>query len=144
MSMVSPSITAVPSLSASPARAHFGNVLYGELFKITRLRIAWVIFGLYTLFIVGGQLALATGSRAKSQLISDPLGSWYNAMNGDLELIRIFSGIFLLILTAHVVGLEYQLGTIRILLGRGVGRVQLLAAKTLALAIVALVVSLFE
>jgi ABC-type transport system involved in multi-copper enzyme maturation permease subunit len=54
----------------------------------------------------------------------------------DLSVIRIFSGILLLILSAMVVGLEYQQGTIRILLGRGVGRLQLLGAKALALAVV--------
>ncbi len=137
-------ITTTQASSATQARAHFWGVFVGELFKITRLRIAWVVLGIYTLFIVGGQLLLASGAKNTSELASDPLGSLYRVMNGDMALVRIFSGIFLLILAAHVVGLEYQLGVIRILLGRGVGRLQLLGAKVLALAVVALVVTLFE
>ena len=53
--------------------------------------------------------------------------------------VRVFTGFFLLILTARMIGLEYQLGTIRVLLSRGVGRLQLLFAKLLTVVIIALV-----
>ncbi len=49
--------------------------------------------------------------------------------------MRIFGGFFILILTARTIGQEYQLGTIRIVLARGVGRVQLLLAKLAAIAL---------
>src|SRR5436309_4346072 len=67
-----------------------------------------------------------------------PLNFVYNEMEIALSVLRVFIGIFLLILTARVIGLEYQLGTIRVLLARGVGRLQLLSAKLLTIAIVAL------
>ncbi len=57
-----------------------------------------------------------------------------------LAILRAFGGIFLIILTARVIGLEYQLGTIRILLARGVGRLQLLLVKLLTIVLVALLI----
>jgi ABC-2 type transport system permease protein len=56
----------------------------------------------------------------------------------NLLVLRVFIGFFLIILTANVIGREYQLGTVRILLARGIGRVQLLLAKVSAVVIVAL------
>jgi ABC-type transport system involved in multi-copper enzyme maturation permease subunit len=120
--------------SAAAARPRFLVLLRGELFKIAHLRITWVMAAVYALFLGGAQLVLATGPGTQTQLRDDPLGAFYNLMEGDLQLVRIFGGIFLLVLGAHVVGLEYQQGTIRVLLGRGVGRLQLLFAKVAALA----------
>jgi ABC-type transport system involved in multi-copper enzyme maturation permease subunit len=59
-------------------------------------------------------------------------------MEVSLSILRIFGGIFIIILTAYLIGIEYQYGTVRILLARGVGRLQLLFAKLLALSIIAL------
>jgi ABC-type transport system involved in multi-copper enzyme maturation permease subunit len=105
----------------------------GELFKITRLRVTWVMAILFAGLITGPQLIFLAAPRSKDQIHADPLGLLYTMMEVDLSLIRIFAGIFLLILAAYVVGLEYQQGTIRVLLGRGVARLQLLGAKALAL-----------
>src|SRR5689334_10077004 len=44
--------------------------------------------------------------------------------------------------TAFTIGLEYQQGTIRIILGRGVGRVQFLLSKIVALFLMAVLVQL--
>lgn len=136
--------TAARSMATSNARPSFLGLLRGELFKIARLRITWIMTLVFTVFIVGSQLILVSGPNTKSQLQGDSLGSFYTLMEGDLSFLRIFSGIFLLILTAHVIGLEYQHGTIRILLGRGVGRLQLLGAKMLALTLVVLSVLVVE
>jgi ABC-type transport system involved in multi-copper enzyme maturation permease subunit len=119
-------------------QASIRGLLRAELRKILALRLTWVLAGLFTLFIVGSQILLASGPNNADQLRGDPQGAFANIMSGDLSLLRIFCGIFLLILSAHVVGLEYQYGTIRILLGRGVGRLQLLGAKTLALSLAGL------
>ena len=112
----------------------------GELFKLTRQRLNWLLLlmlagttSIYYLFALG-----STG--IKDFLLADPLGSYVSLMSRELTLIRAFIGIFLLIATARMIGLEYQNGTIRVLLARGVGRVQLLGAKALAMAITALVV----
>lgn len=121
-------------------RARYSGILRGELFKVLHMRITWVLVALDVVFIIGSQLILAAGPETRNQLRNDSLGAFYNVMQGDLSLLRIFGGIIMLVLAAHVVGLEYQLGTIRILLGRGVGRLQLLGAKVVALALVALAV----
>lgn len=121
----------------------FLSLLQAELFKVGHLRITWVLMGVYTVIVIGLQLVLASGPNNAAQLRSDPLGSFYNIMEGDFSIVRILSGIVLLVLAAHVIGLEYQLGTIRILLGRGIGRLQLLGAKVASLALVALVVMTF-
>ena len=131
-------ITATTHRAGDDARASFRSLLRGELRKIVHMRITWVLAALYTLLIVGSQLVLAGGPHTRDQLRQDPLGSFYNLMEGDLTLVRVFSGMCLLILAAHVIGQEYQHGTIRVLLGRGVGRLHLLVAKATALAIVAL------
>jgi ABC-type transport system involved in multi-copper enzyme maturation permease subunit len=56
----------------------------------------------------------------------------------------VLSGIFILVLAAHVVGLEYQYGAIRVLLARGVGRLHLLSGKIVALTLVGFALLLVE
>jgi len=121
------------------ARASFRGLLRGEMRKIARLRVTWAMAGVYTLFVVGAQLLLAANpTQGRRDLLSDPLPALYNVMQGDLSIPRMLVGVFLLILAAHAVGIEYQQGTIRILLGRGVGRLQLLSAETTAVALAGL------
>lgn len=137
--------TDTTALHTAERAAHSGflSLPRAELFKIGHLRITWVLMGVYTVIVVGLQLVLASGPNNAAQLRGDPLGAFYNVMEGDFSIVRILSGIVLLVLAAHVIGLEYQLGTIRILLGRGIGRLQLLGAKVAALALVALAVMTF-
>lgn len=133
--------------SDSPTRAirtTFVGLLRGELRKIIHLRITWVALSVITLFVVGAQLLLISGPKNSVELQRAPLDAFYQVLQGDVAIVRIFSGVFMLILAAHVVGLEYQHGTIRVLLARGVGRLSLLGAKVAALALVGLVVMLLE
>src|SRR5260370_42621834 len=62
----------------------------------------------------------------------------YRLMTTNLLVLRIFSGTFLILLTARLIGMEYSEGTLRVLLGRGVGRLQLLGAKLAAVGLIAL------
>jgi len=133
-----------PDVARREIHTTFVGLLRGELRKIAHMRITWVMLAVITFFIVGAQLVLVTGAKTGSELRSAPLDAYYQALQGDAALVRIFSGIFMLILAAHVVGLEYQHGTIRVLLARGVGRLQLLGAKVAALALVGLVVMALE
>lgn len=143
--MSSASLTpAIPARATTGStRASFLGLLRGELRKIIHMRITWVMAAIITVFAIGLQILLL-GGNSKAQLRGDPLGFFYLVLEGDLSFLRIFSGIFLLVLAAHLVGLEYQHGTIRILLGRGVGRLQLLAAKVAALALVGLALLAIE
>jgi ABC-2 type transport system permease protein len=88
-------------------------------------------------FVVGFLLG-ASSPNVKTDLQDMPLHFLYNSMESNMVVFRIFSGIFLLVLTSFVIGREYQYGTIRILLARGAGRVQLLLAKLAMLALIAL------
>jgi ABC-type transport system involved in multi-copper enzyme maturation permease subunit len=115
-------------------------MLGGELFKLTRQRLNWLLLlmlagatSIYYLFALRSQ-------GIKDFLLADPLSSYVNLMSRELAIIRMFIGLFLMIATARMIGLEYQQGTIRVLLARGPGRVQLLGAKLLAMALTALVV----
>jgi ABC-type transport system involved in multi-copper enzyme maturation permease subunit len=117
-------------------RASFGGLVRGQLRKIAGLRIFWAIVALMVLMVAFAQLLLVTGPNAAHQLQAAPMNAYVNVVSGDMAIVRILSGILALILAAHVVGLEYQQGTIRNLLGRGVGRLQLLGAQALALLVV--------
>lgn len=125
-------LAATGTLSPHPS---FLGIVRGEFFKIARLRIAWIMAGLIVCIICGTALLFLARPASLKQ---DPAIYLYVMTEVGLAVLRIFGGIALLILAAHVAGLEYQHGTIRILLGRGVGRLQLLGAKTLAIACVAL------
>ena len=128
-----------PIAPTSFRRASFMGLIRGELRKIVHLRITWALLGLFTLFVVGSQLILVAAPGTKDQLVANTPGIFSNLVSGDLSILRVFSGIVSLVLAAHVIGLEYQQGTIRILLGRGVGRLQLLSAKMAALILALLV-----
>lgn len=143
MSSVSLTPTIPTRATTGSTRTSFLGLLRGELRKIMHMRITWVMAAIITVFAIGLQILLL-GGNSKTQLQNDPLGFFYLVMEGDLSFLRVFSGIFLLVLAAHVVGLEYQHGTIRILLGRGVGRLQLLSAKVAALALVGLALLAIE
>src|SRR5262245_40238733 len=130
--------TAEPLASARDRRASFLGLARGELRKIAHMRITWALLALFTTFVVGGQLLLVSTPNSKDQLIKNTPSAFSNLVSGDLSIVRVLSGIVALVLAAHVVGLEYQQGTIRVLLGRGVGRLQLLSAKVTALTLVLL------
>jgi ABC-2 type transport system permease protein len=139
---MSATITATTDATAlrRAARPSFLGIWGGELFKVARLRVTWVMTIVFAGLLAGPQLIWMAAPRSKESLHSNPFNLLYTLMEVDLSLLRIFGGVLLLILTAYVVGLEYQQGTIRVLLGRGVGRLQLLGAKALALTSVALLV----
>jgi ABC-type transport system involved in multi-copper enzyme maturation permease subunit len=94
-----------------------------------------------TLVTIGPYLYAVIGqnnSRTLDAMRNPPqLFLWY-LMGFALALQRVVIGIFLLTMTARMVGLDYQQGTIRVLLARGVGRLQLLGAKLLSVTLVGL------
>ncbi len=135
------SATTIPDvLPETPAvRTHFGGVLKGEIFKLSRQRTTWISLGLVVFALLIPWLLLGGPSTLSDSLARDPLQAITSMMEDDLSDLRIFSGFFLIILTARAIGLDYQQGTVRIVLARGVERLQLLGAKLLAVALAALV-----
>ncbi len=143
---MSTSVTSHPTpvtdehIALHEATPSFSGILGGELFKISRQWTTWIM-----LLLLIGATALPfvltlTITGIKDSLNTAPGAFFSNRMESTLDIIRIFIGFFLLVLTARIIGMEYQFGTIRVLLARGVGRIQLLSAKVLAVTIIALIV----
>lgn len=125
------------SALSSRARPSFFGLVGGGLLKLSRQWMTWIILVLY----LGGTallfLLLDSGGNEKEILQKDPLNFLYTMTAYPATVMRIFGGFFLMIITAYLVGMEYQGGTIRVVLARGVGRVQFfLAQLTTALLVV--------
>ncbi|MGZ3611445.1 MAG: ABC transporter permease [Ktedonobacteraceae bacterium] len=133
-------ITPTPTqpIQMHSAKPRFLGTVRGEFFKIARQWTNWIMLALLLGAIVLPFVIEMTAPNAKTNIQTNPLHFYYNLLSITLSILRVFTGIFLLILAARTIGLEYQLGTIRILLSRGVGRLQLLFAKLLAVALIAL------
>ncbi len=116
----------------------FFGIVRGELLKVSRQWFIWLMLVLLAGGTIFAHLLTFSIPSAKANLSDAPLHFLYNEMEVSFSILRIFGGIFIIILTAYLIGMEYQYGTIRILLARGVGRLQLLFAKLLALVIIAL------
>ncbi len=135
--------SSVGSATASAARPTFFGVLRGELFKLTRQRANYFLVFLVSAAALaphGYFLFFSDHSAIQQQLQDPPQLFLYQTMGATLDIQRVFVGIFLLVATARMVGLEYQNGTIRVLLARGVGRLELLGAKLAAMALAGLAV----
>ncbi len=118
----------------------FFDVLDGELFKVSRQWMTWLFaLGIFVM-MTGGYVVALTTPLLKTALDLVPLAVLYQMMSNGLLVVRVFGGTFLIILTARLLGMEYSGGTIRVLLGRGVGRLQLLGAKLLAISVIALAI----
>lgn len=129
-------VTTPESISQPALHASFLGIMRGEFLKIARL--FWLMLIILTVAFVVGFLLGASQPTLKTDLQQTPLHFLYYSLESNLVVFRIFSGIFLLVLTSFIIGREYQYGTIRILLARGAGRVQLLLAKLAMLALIAL------
>ena len=120
-------------------RPSFLGIMRGEWLKISRQWTFWIMLAL----MVGGYILVTTvfaaGTHLGDRLRQNPQQSIYIFMELYLFLLRVFWGMMMIILAARLIGMEYSGGTIRVLLGRGVGRLQLLFAKLSVLALVALV-----
>lgn len=132
------SLPSAASTQLHTARPSFAGIVRGELFKISRQITTW-IFGVLLLgAICLPYLVDYASGRLKEQIATAPSNALYGLLGADMLVLKVFGGAFLIITTARLIGMEYSGGTIRVLLSRGVGRLQLLFGKLTALAIVAL------
>ncbi len=124
------------------AKPRFGGLLWGELFKIMHQRMNWIVLPILYFFSSLRWLLLPLDSHdIKTRLATEPYPVLHTLMADNLGVYRGFVGFFLILVTARAIGLDYQQGTIRIILARGVGRLHLLFAKSLALVIIVLAVT---
>ncbi|MBO0685554.1 MAG: ABC transporter permease, partial [Candidatus Dormibacteraeota bacterium] len=118
-------------------RPTFAGSVRGEVLKLSRQRGTWAMLGLALLLYLLVTAALFGAAPFKRTLAISPTQFLSNLYDIYLTIFDTGSGIFLLLLSARLVGMEYSGGTIRVLLARGAGRLRLLAAKLAALALVA-------
>lgn len=122
----------------SEERVRFAGIVNGELLKVSRQWTTWGMLWLLAGAVCLPYLVSLARADLKTSIATQPLQSLYFDMAAALFVLRVFSGVMLIVLTARLIGMEYAGGTIRVLLARGVGRTQLLAAKLLAVGAVAL------
>jgi ABC-type transport system involved in multi-copper enzyme maturation permease subunit len=117
-----------------------------ELFKLLRQRTTWIsaaLLGLVLAFQTGTEVQFGAGG-AGTHTLHDALAQLgvraviFRIVPYDLANVRGLVGVFITILAVRAITLEYQHGTIRVLLARGVGRLRLLSAKLLAVTILGL------
>lgn len=131
--------TSVPATNglAERAQPRFVGVFRGELFKISRMRTFWIMLVLMLGVIFLPYVVGLARTGLKDIIAQAPMLYLYRQLGTSLYVLRVFGGVLLIVLTAQVIGMEYSSGTIRVVLSRGVGRLQLLAAKLLALTLIA-------
>jgi ABC-2 type transport system permease protein len=125
-------------LLISGIRPSFAGLVRSALRKIWYLRLTWFMLAICLAFtLIGFALALRTITTTTGQPIP-ALEQLYIKASTPWIVTRSLSGIFQMVITAYLIGVEYQRGTIRIILARGIGRVQLLLSQLTAVLIVGL------
>ena len=117
-------------------RPSFFGTVRGEAIKVSRQLSFWLMLagGLVLLGIT--VVGITTAGNIQEVAKSSP--SLFAVQMLDLygTVFQIGSGILLLIVGSRLIAMEYSSGTIRIAYARGVGRLHLLVAKVVLLAIV--------
>ena len=110
----------------------FANALRAEILKLRSHRPTWVLAG-FVLVLLGLVLfALSQDTVIQSELPSRPLAALDQALPAVQFVFAAGVGVVLLTSSSRLVGMEYALGTIRVVLGRGTTRSQLVLAKLAA------------
>jgi ABC-2 type transport system permease protein len=111
----------------------FPSLVAGELLKIRRQPVNWSL----SLIVLAAVMLVALLSSGGGRQAGDPDGIARAVLDPLTVTLQVGVGIPLLVLSVRVIGQEYQLGTVRVLVARGTGRVRLLLAKLVALGITA-------
>lgn len=125
------------ALPRQPRPSYLGSV-GGELLKLSRQGMIWAMLGLSLVFFAVLLAAMMQAPGLRDQLHRSPSTFLFQLYDVYLGIFDTGSGIFLLLVTSRLVGMEYSAGTIRVLLARGAGRLRLLLAKLTAVALVGL------
>lgn len=123
------------SVMTRTLRPSFAGAIRAESLKLRRQLSLWLSLGGATLLFAVIVLAITGNENIKSQLLADPTNWAFDKLETFGTIFQIGSGIFLLIFGSRLIAMEYSSGVIRILYSRGFGRLQLLLAKMLTLAV---------
>jgi ABC-2 type transport system permease protein len=123
-------------LSTVTIRPRFFGAVKGEALKVSRQLSFWLMLAGSVVLLAIITLAITSASNIQDQLKTDPTAWAFGARDIFGTIFQIGSGIFLLIVGSRLFAMEYSSGTIRIIYARGTGRLRLLLAKMLTLAII--------
>jgi len=123
-------------MSTAWMRPRFFGTVRGEALKVSRQLSFWLMLAGSVVLLAIITLAITSASNIQDQLKSDPTAWAYGARDIFGTIFQIGSGIFLLIVGSRLFAMEYSSGTIRIIYARGTGRLRLLLAKMLTLAVI--------
>jgi len=123
-------------MSSATMRPRFFGTVRGEALKVSRQLSFWLMLAGSVVLLAIITLAITSASNIQDQLKSDPTAWAFAARDIFGTIFQIGSGIFLLIVGSRLFAMEYSSGTIRIIYARGTGRLRLLLAKMLTLAII--------
>src|SRR3982074_1112851 len=126
-------------MSVMARRPSFFGAVRGEALKISRQLSFWLMLAGAIVLLVIMTLAITSAQNIQDQLKADPTAWAYGARDVFGTVFQIGSGIFLLIIGSRLFAMEYSSGTVRILYARGMGRLSLLLAKMLILAVLGIV-----
>ena len=120
-------------------RPSFFGSIRGEAIKVSRQLSFWLMlagaFVLLGITVVG----ISTAQNLPETAKNDPSVFARQMLELYGTIFQIGSGILLLIVGSRLIAMEYSSGTIRIAYARGVGRLQLLLAKVVLLAVIGVV-----
>jgi len=117
-------------------RPRFLGTVRGEALKVSRQLSFWLMLGGSFVLLAIITLAITSAPNIQDQLKTNPTSWAYGARDIFGTIFQIGSGIFLLIVGSRLFAMEYSSGTIRIIYARGTGRLSLLLAKMLTLAVI--------
>lgn len=140
MSALAETAARVPTVTLRASRPSYLGAVRGEVLKVSRQGTTWAMLGVAVLLFSIVTVALLGADQVRATLHRSPLTFFDNMLDVYLVLFDTGSGILLLIVTSRLIGMEYSSGTIRVLLARGTGRLQLLAAKLTAAVLLGLAV----
>jgi ABC-type transport system involved in multi-copper enzyme maturation permease subunit len=123
-------------VSATILRPRFLGMVRGESLKVSRQLSFWLMLGGSFVLLAIITLAITSAPNIQDQLKTDPTSWAFGVRDVFGTIFQIGSGIFLLIVGSRLFAMEYSSGTIRIIYARGTGRLRLLLAKMLTLAII--------
>lgn len=144
--------TTVPSTTHAVAieagQPGFGALVRMELLKLRYRPMTWVIFGLISALLSGlmtlGYLVTRSMERAPGVSLDEHVESFLfpGVFQEGFSIIGGLGFILLVVIAAAIIGSEYSWGTIRVLVGSGVPRDRLLAAKIVTVLVVTIALTL--
>ena len=117
-------------------RPSFFGAVRAEAIKVSHQLSFWLMIGAGFVLLAITVLGISTTQSLPDVARKDPSAYVRQMFDVYGTIFQIGSGIVLLIVGSRLIAMEYSSGTIRIAYARGVGRLQLLLAKMVLLAII--------